>query len=111
MKRKYNESLPEELTDVARRLERDRPEASAQELDAIKLRAMSRADSRRSRGVPFLRTTWVGTPLVIIAALAIALSAPLALTKLAPPRNAAEAVYLAPAQAPAAEVQTQASPS
>src|SRR5437763_11337339 len=44
------ERLPEELQDVAKRLQGNRYEASAFELDSIKTRAMARARSSRREG-------------------------------------------------------------
>src|SRR4051794_26753742 len=48
--------LPDDLTDVARRLRAERPEASALELDRIKQRAMARAGSSRQKKGFFVKS-------------------------------------------------------
>src|SRR3954451_22844796 len=93
----YDEDLPPDVQDVARRLERDRPQASGHELDAIKQRALSHARTGRTRRwTPSLRSTWAGTARVVVTLLAIALAAPFAATKMGSSRNAADVVYVAP---------------
>ena len=46
----HDEHLPEDLTDVVRRLRDHRPEVSPLELDRIKLRAKAAATSSRPKG-------------------------------------------------------------
>jgi hypothetical protein len=51
-----NNELPEELADVAARMRNERPQASALELDRIKLAAKSRVARNERRGGIVLRT-------------------------------------------------------
>jgi hypothetical protein len=48
---KANDELPQDLMDVATRLRRERPEATALDLDRIKTRAMAQAATSRPKGL------------------------------------------------------------
>src|SRR3954454_7030711 len=63
------ERIPAELADVVRRLHDERPEASALELDRIKLRAQASSRRHAQRREPFMRSRLAITAMLVVGVL------------------------------------------
>jgi hypothetical protein len=87
------ERLPAELADIAQRLRDERPQASALELDQIKLEVQSRVRRPARRREPFMRSRLVITTMLVIGVLMSGAGAGLAVSGVSGDGSAGNAQY------------------
>ena len=101
MDRNDHERIPAELADVAQRLRDERPEASALELDRIKLRAQASARRHVQRREPFMRSRLAITSMLVVGVLMSGAGAGLAVSGISGSGSSGNAQY------PTTKVDTQ----
>jgi hypothetical protein len=101
------ERIPAELADVVRRLHDERPEASALELDRIKLRAQASSRRHAQRREPFMRSRLAITSILVVGVLMSGAGAGLAVSGISGSGSAGTAQYpTTTTTAPTTDVQT-----
>jgi hypothetical protein len=93
MDRNDHERIPAELADVAQRLRDERPEASALELDRIKLRAQASARRHARRREPFMRSRLAITSMLVVGVLMSGAGAGLAVSGVSGSGSSGDAQY------------------
>jgi hypothetical protein len=93
MDRYDHERIPAELADTAQRLRDERPEASALELDRIKLRAQASARQRAHRGEAFMRSRLAITLVLVVGVLMSGAGAGLAVSGVSGAGSSGNAQY------------------
>lgn len=93
MDRNDHERIPAELADVAQRLRDERPEASALELDRIKLRAQASTRRHAQRREPFMRSRLAITSMLVVGVLMSGAGAGLAVSGISGSGSSGTAQY------------------
>jgi hypothetical protein len=93
MERNDNERLPADLADVAQRLRDERPQASALELDRMKLRAQSQARRPARWRDPLMRSRLAITAMLVVGVLMSGTGAGLAVSGISGSGSAGTAQY------------------
>jgi hypothetical protein len=93
MDRNDHERIPAELADVVQRLRDERPEASALELDRIKLRAQASARRHAQRREPFMRSRLAITSMLVVGVLMSGAGAGLAVSGISGSGSSGNAQY------------------
>jgi hypothetical protein len=93
MDRNDHDRIPAELADVAQRLHDERPEASALELDRIKLRAQSSARRHAHRREAFMRSRLAITSILVVGVLMSGAGAGLAVSGVSGSGSSGDAQY------------------
>jgi hypothetical protein len=107
MDRNDHDRIPADLADVAQRLHDERPEASALELDRIKLRAQSSARRRAHRREAFMRSRLAITSILVVGVLMSGAGAGLAVSGMSGAGSSGVAQYpTTTTTAPTTDVQT-----
>jgi hypothetical protein len=93
MDRNDHERIPAELADVAQRLRDERPQATALELDQIKLRAQTKARRHAHRREAFMRSRLAITSVLVVGVLMSGAGAGLAVSGVSGSGSSGDAQY------------------